>query len=147
MAGVVGRAIEEAVERRHAQSIVDRDGPDLHKEEHDEVDPVMEREDEHKHVIGSGLQPAVDRVEGNGSPRRRAQEQVVRLVQVPVIDEIESERGAMSIPMIDHREIDTNQSQRHKACDLETTIPRHGELRETTKPSHNTSKATMAKAL
>jgi hypothetical protein len=85
MTGMMSRAVEEAVERRHRHAVMDRDGPDLHKDEQNQVQPVVEREDEHKHVVRCRLSPTIHWVEGNCSPRRWTQKQVVCLVQVPVV--------------------------------------------------------------
>lgn len=66
--GRVDVAFEE-VTRDHV-AVVDKDGPDLDDDEEDEEEVFVHREDECRDVVREGLCVAVDRVEGEGGPRR-----------------------------------------------------------------------------
>lgn len=83
---VVRGAVDELlgpVTRDHV-SVVDEDGPDLHQDEHDQVEVPLHGADEDKDVVRQRLDEAVGRVESQSSKGRRHDPLVVRLVDVLV---------------------------------------------------------------
>lgn len=65
-------------------AVVDHNGPEVDKDEEEDVGHLLQREDEGEDVVRDGLHEAVDGVEGMAGKGRRHDPLVVRLVQVLV---------------------------------------------------------------
>ena len=53
-------------------TVMDGNGPELHKHEEAKVGELLEGEDEDEDVVGEGLEPAIKRVEGEGGEGKSA---------------------------------------------------------------------------
>lgn len=83
----------------HVLAVVDKDCPELYKEEKSKVRDLLQREDEGEDVVGHGLHPAVYRVECNRGVGSGHDPLVMRLVEGLVdermmqtsVDEVDAE--------------------------------------------------------
>lgn len=80
---VAGGAVDDGVVR-HELAVVDQDGPEVDKDEQEDVAHLLQGEEQGEDVVGEGLGEAVERVEGVGGVRGGHDPLVVRLVQVSV---------------------------------------------------------------
>lgn len=77
---VAGGAVDDGVVGE-VLAVVDHDGPEVDKDEEEDVGHLLQREDEGEDVVGNGLGKAVDRVEGVAGKGRGHDPFVVRFVQ------------------------------------------------------------------
>lgn len=115
---VAGRAVDDRVVGE-VLAVVDHDGPEVDKDEEEDVGHLLQREDEGEDVIRDGLGEAVDGVEGMAGVGRRHDPLVVRLVQALV------DGGVVEAAV---NPVDEEVGEDEEERELEEVVPQAGAL-------------------
>lgn len=95
-------------------SIMDEDGPEVDKDEENDIGQLLQREDEREHVIRDRLSKAIQRMESMTSIGRRHNPLVVRLVKVLV------DQRVVEVAM---NPVDTKVGKKEEEWELQEVVP------------------------